>query len=313
MKEDDEMGREDARNALFPLMIPTYDGSGEAAHPSVLYFTNRWNNYCYWMAFTPYRGTNEKYENPSVVVSNDGIHWVQPKELTNPIVRKPEDGHLSDPNLFFDFHNRLSMFYRKRYRLDNGRGYDEIFAVYSKDGIHWSPPKSVLVGDQEKGAAQLLSPAMALHLNKYYLYTVNYNKKIIQLRISDNLEGLWSNPIDILLIKNLPDNITPWHINVVKHQADFEFVIVMKDKKGLEPNSLHYGRSNDGKSILLYNKPILCPSKIGWDNEIIYQGSLVPSTDSKSLDSYFLYYSARGKNKIWSIGRTMIEPNKLEF
>ena len=154
---------------------------------------------------------------------------------------------------------------------------------------------------------------MALHLNQYYLYTVNYNKKTIQLRISDDLEGLWSNPIDVPLVNNLPDNITPWHINVVKHQADFEFVIVMKDKKGLKPNSLHYGRSDDGKCILLYNKPILYPSKTGWDNEIIYQGSLVPITDSKSLDSYFLYYSARGKNKIWNIGRTMIEPNKLVF
>ena len=130
MEENDGMGREDALNALFPLMIPTYDGSGEAAHPSVLYFTSRWNRYRYWMAFTPYRGTNEKYENPSIVVSNDGIHWIQPKGLINPIIGKPEDGHLSDPNLFFDFHKRLSMFYRKRYRLENGRGYDERFFIH---------------------------------------------------------------------------------------------------------------------------------------------------------------------------------------
>lgn len=292
-------------NAVSPLNIPTYDGSGEAVHPSILYFTNRWNGYRYWMAFTPYTKSQEEYENPSIVVSNDGIHWVQPEGLVNPVVEKPEDGHLSDPNLCLSFNNRLFMFYRKRYRIGNGMDYDEIFTMYSKDGVHWSSPESILAGDKEKGAALLLSPAVIIHSSQYYLYTVSYRNRSIQLRVSDSLIGPWSNPVDITLSRNLPDNIVPWHINAVRYRDYFEFIIVMQDKNRIEADSLYYGWSSDGKSILLYDKPILHPSKNGWDDGKIYQGSLVPIIKYGRFRGYYLYYSARGKNKVWNIGRTM--------
>ncbi|WP_294185514.1 hypothetical protein [uncultured Sphingobacterium sp.] len=64
-------------------------------HPDVIYFPNKLNGYKYWMVFTPYFGavgTNQnskKFENPSVVVSNDGLDWVNPSGLTNPIMNAP--------------------------------------------------------------------------------------------------------------------------------------------------------------------------------------------------------------------------------
>lgn len=53
-------------------------------HPDVEYFPNGFNGYKYWMVFTPYFGAVEnvqiskRYENPTVVVSNDGLNWTPP-------------------------------------------------------------------------------------------------------------------------------------------------------------------------------------------------------------------------------------------
>jgi hypothetical protein len=53
--------------------IPTYDDSYQLTHPKVLYFSEGWNHYKYWMSMTPYPQQNDYFENPSIVVSNDGV------------------------------------------------------------------------------------------------------------------------------------------------------------------------------------------------------------------------------------------------
>jgi len=51
---------------------PTYDGSGQVVNPDVVYFPSGWHGYKYWLAMTPYPNSNDDYENPSILVSNDG-------------------------------------------------------------------------------------------------------------------------------------------------------------------------------------------------------------------------------------------------
>ncbi len=51
------------------------------------------------MGFTPYPNTNDQYENPSIVASNDGVNWVVPTGLVNPIGVQDPDLHLLDPGL----------------------------------------------------------------------------------------------------------------------------------------------------------------------------------------------------------------------
>ena len=41
-------------NAIAPQAIPTYDGTNQPTHPSVVKFEQPWNGYLYWMAMTPY-------------------------------------------------------------------------------------------------------------------------------------------------------------------------------------------------------------------------------------------------------------------
>lgn len=79
-----------------PLNIETFDGLNSPYHPSVLYFPDSWNGYKYWMAETPYSPKCQPYrdrnECPSIHVSQDGVNWLVPDGLTNPIVNFGVEG-----------------------------------------------------------------------------------------------------------------------------------------------------------------------------------------------------------------------------
>ena len=92
-------------NGDSPLFTPTYDGSNQAVHPSVIYVKDRFNGFKYWMAITPYPNGNDDYENPQILVSNDGVNFTYFKTL-NSYLDIPNDfklgGHYSDVyNIWF--------------------------------------------------------------------------------------------------------------------------------------------------------------------------------------------------------------------
>ncbi len=97
-------------NALEPLSIPTYEGSGQTVHPSIIDFQNeyakaQWGGYRFWMAITPYPQSNDAFENPSIFASHDGKNWVVPSGIENPLVSAPggwEHGFHNDPDLIYN-------------------------------------------------------------------------------------------------------------------------------------------------------------------------------------------------------------------
>src|SRR5690625_2444810 len=131
-------------NAPLPIPIPTYEGSGQTVHPDALYFPNRWNGYRYWMVHTPYPNTDDKYENPSIAVSNDGITWVDVPGLTNPIDQPTEEElsqnvHLSD-GVIFIVGNTMECWYRYRNKTTNE---EKFLRRTTTDGINWTPKEVV--------------------------------------------------------------------------------------------------------------------------------------------------------------------------
>lgn len=99
-------------------------------HPDVEYFENGFNGFKYWMAFTPYFGIVGSsgdailYENPTIVASNDGLNWEEPRNIINPLQRRPSfkdgivrnnkdtlQGYWSDTDLLF-VNNHFELFYR---------------------------------------------------------------------------------------------------------------------------------------------------------------------------------------------------------
>lgn len=131
-----------ARRRGFPLpapgtlnTIPTYEGSGQTIHPSVVDMGQRWGGYRWWLADTPYPGQNDNYENASIFASNDRITWVVPSGVTNPIAAPPADLSKwnSDTELVWDPDNaRMVMFWRSNYVAEY------LHAVVSTDGHTWT-------------------------------------------------------------------------------------------------------------------------------------------------------------------------------
>jgi hypothetical protein len=95
------------------------------------------------MAFTPF--PDDTRENPSIVVSQDGIRWLVPDGATNPVVsaeevRRAGYRYNSDPELVLTADGQMLLYYRPF----SGGGNEAIFCKRSRNGVAWSSGRTVL-------------------------------------------------------------------------------------------------------------------------------------------------------------------------
>lgn len=126
------------RNAVTPTYTPTYDGGNEVVHPSIVDFGGSpWNGVRYWMAYAPYTATNSQLENPSIVVSSDGLNWNVPAGLTNPIWPAEANRTQADPDLVYDpDSNKLRCYWLKE--DTSTYTYSRVLMLESADGVTWT-------------------------------------------------------------------------------------------------------------------------------------------------------------------------------
>lgn len=280
------------------LIIPTYDGSKQAMHPKVLYFPGKWNGWAYWMAYTPYPKTIDDYENPSIVVSQDGINWRVPPKLINPVIPPPKDvkagGHNSDPHLVMR-DNIMELWYR----YNPGKGSEHpnnsiscIYRVISGDGVNWSAPRLIFKSNLNGKKYSFYSPAVLYENGKYKLWFASGSGAVIYTESKDSI--IWSNPVNISM--TVP-GVCPWHLDVIHTNSDYEMVFCAYPKGQFSKNvqTLFYANSADG---LTWNnvKQILKPysGTKRMDNQQIYRSSLVIVNGM-----YKLYYSAMNNKYLW--------------
>lgn len=279
-------------NARNYLDIISYDGSNQGCHPKVLYFPNKWNGWKYWMVFTPYPNGDEKYENPSILVSQTGHKWVAPKGLVNPVVSgiNQNNCHLSDPHILFnEKENQLELWYRATY-FDVE---DRIIRVTSKDGVNWSAAENMA---SFFGVRECFSPSIIFENNKYKMWYVDQNLKCMYIESGDGTH--WSPPKEVSL--NLKDSYVPWHLDIIKTDLGYEVLVsAFKLKEAVLNNRvLMWGTSTDG---LNFNNlaTVLVPASNNesWDNKQIYRSTFV-----KINGIYKVFYSAMNKKNQWHIG-----------
>jgi hypothetical protein len=288
-------------NAKNPIVTPTYDGSYQAVHPKVLYFPDGWGSgsYRYWMAMTPYTDTHDAFENPSILVSNNGREFIIPNGLVNPI-DKPTDeditggAHMSDPHIV-TVGNTMELWYR--YNAGNGDGTpnNNIELIYKKkstDGITWSDATLVF----DKSGVQFLSPAIIYEDSKYKIWYISHD----DMYYIESTDGItWTTPIICSISRG---DYSLWHVDVIKTDLGYETVIsIYETQIGLSGFMyLLYANSTDG---IMWNniRIILSPSQetIFWDNQQIYRSSIL-----KIDNLYKIYYSAMSSAKQWHIGLT---------
>ena len=291
-------------NAEYPLSIRTYEGYNQVVHPDVKYFSNPWNGYRYWMAYTPYPWTNDFYENPSIVASKDGVEWVTPEGLVNPLdeVTQSENDagiHLSDTALVYnDNTDALECWYRW---TDEANRKEKFFRRTTTDGVNWTPKELVYEKDDI-----LVSPSIVFEDGKYKMWAVaSYEGyKIIKTETTTpNMVSSWSAETIIpVTYKDDGRQGTIWHIHIYKESNNL-YHLTWNEKTG----SIFWATSTDGNSFENCIE-IIKPSKGEgrWDNVHLYRPTL-----TKVDELYRFYYSALGLSPgRWNVG--LVEGKSME-
>ena len=278
-------------NAVLPLKIKTYDGMNQPMHPDIIYFENGFNGYKYWMAYTPYPFQIDRYENPCIATSNDGITWRTPVGLKNPIIQQPNDsksgGHYSDTDIIYDNGKLIVYFVYNKFGIE---GPSKFYRVTSSDGINWSKPELIY-----KCVSPIsgYSPGIIKDNDNYKMWYIS-ERNIMSLTTSSDGKS-WKDPSKCNISI---DNWTIWHVDVIKTDIGYEGLLCAKDNN-VKNRALFYIKSADGINWTTSPLPIVYPSSKGWDSVEIYRSTML-----KQNGLYRIWYSARGPEKVWQIGYT---------
>lgn len=297
---DDRFSQQRFTNSESPLHTPTYDGSNEATHPSVVYIPDGFNGYKYWMALTPYPNGNDDFENPEILVSNDGSNFKYLKLLQSPLT-VPDDvklgGHYSDVNLCYA-NGQLEVYFRYNPHVEGSNGPDNsanfVYMMKSKDGIHWSEKKQVLSQCTFAEKYNYVSPSIIYENGIYNIWFSNYSSNLYHTKTKD---WITFDPVMTCELSNKPDNIKIWHHDIIKTTLGYEAVIsaYIDNNSGIQ--DLYYSSSLDGIKFQGFTMVLKPSSASGFDNGTLYKSSLV-----RLPDKYLLYYSAKDKEGHWHIG-----------
>lgn len=276
-------------NTKEPLNIPTYEGSGQTTHPSVLYFENGWNGYKYWMAHTPYPNSNNLYENPSIVASNDNKTWYEP--ATNPIAPLPEGkGYQSDPTLFMDG-NTMEMWYR----ATTGT-LTEIFSKRTTDGVTWTAPELLF----DNNTFEIVrSQTVRLKNGKYRMWYTSGTTSNVTLKYAESTDRKNWSGVRYLSVE-LDSRYTWWHGDVIVDDVSGKVEMIIMCKSNTMPWAVFYTYSYDNvqftPAMLLINPTV---GSLRFDNQQLYRPAFM-----KVKGEYYVYYSTPSKIAL-TIGKTI--------
>lgn len=288
-------------NAKQPLITPTYDGSNQAVHPDVLYVENGWNGYKYIMGLTPYPQGNDDYENPQILVSNDGINFNYLEVMKNPL-DVPNDvksgGHYSDINICL-VDDTLEVYFRYNPSAKGGKKADNstnmVYVMKSKDGINWSEKELVLTTNTFDKKYDYVSPIIIYDGGLYKIWFSNYSSDLYYTETKD-----WKSfeKVQVCKFKDKPANFHLWHHDLIKTDLGYEMVINGYEDSNSAKQNLYYTYSQDGVNFSPMKNILNVSDKEGsFDNGTLYKSSLV-----RIKNKYSLYYSARSKTGQWRIG-----------
>lgn len=288
------------------LELPVYNGdSNQATHPSVLFFDSKFGGYHYWLAMTPYEKENENLENPSILASDDGVTWIVPTGLTNPIsaTTNVSNYHYSDTHLVFA-NNKLECWYRKRTRGALPTN-EIIIRKTSTNGVNWSS-EEILYQTNIQRADVALSPVVIFEENKYKIWLSNMQNNVLDY--FETATGTNWVKIRSIAPPIHSKNLKVWHMDIKHTTNGYEMYYCA----GLDYNcyEICYSVSTDN---ITFSKAItvMKPSVIGFDENRLYRPCFVDSW----LNKRYIYYGAIKTNNDWFIGLTLSDlksPTVLE-
>jgi hypothetical protein len=280
---------------LYPIKVPTYDGSGQVVHPDYAPSSAGPFQYPGHLAITPYPFGNPRWENPSVFAGGSPLTWLLENGAPNPILT-PSAGYLSDPDLVYVAETgELWLYYRQV------TGSNQIYLARSRDGIDWSSPVQVASAPNH----QIISPTVVERGPKdWWMWAVNGGAGCgdaatsVEVRHSEDGQH-WSPPGPVDLTQ---PGFFPWHIDVqwIAARNEFWAVYNVKVAGNCATPAVFLATSPDGVNWATRDHPLLAKGSMPAFADVVYRSTF--SYDPVSDDIVFWYSGARydGNVYVWS-------------
>jgi hypothetical protein len=288
------------------LKLTTYDGSGQSVHPDVVLTKDKTGRDMFLMVHTPYPFYQDKYENPCVYYSYNGINFEPVDSLTNPIVNVhkvdstkplPHHNHNDDPDLMYDTKQKQWLIhYLATFNPDS----QNVVQLSSTDLIHWQKRDVIKYKDLITKDPFPVSPSVSPAPRKgYVMFYVNnkgeFPKNTIEY-ISSKSAYKWNKTKRTqVTIAGMDTTLTPWHIDVIKHTDGYYYMTLCSyrtdfnwfDEKQIPDYELQFARSTNLKDWTLSTTNIN-PCKSGTLKECNY---IYRSSPVFTKDYLLVYYS----------------------
>ncbi|HON36876.1 MAG TPA: hypothetical protein PLY52_11295 [Methanothrix sp.] len=278
------------------LTTPTYDGSGQTVHPSVVYIEGGFAGYKYWMGITPYPNGNDDYENPSLLASNDGITWEVPSGITNPLATKPSL-HNCDPCLVWNPDTGKLYYYYVE--LTTGPTWQIYrWEISDVDGVPTLGTKTALT----ISSPQLYSPAVYYNGPNDWVMWYYGDEGVLERRTSS--DGLTWGPATNMSVFDIDTTIKiswiPWHVSVTKiPDGKYLFWIAAYPTGGNNGQTdLFWAIADNLTAPLKFKQTAFLAEFPGWGSGQVYHSSMICMENG----TYRLYISAKSSSNVWRIG-----------
>jgi len=261
------------------LVIPTYDGSGQATHPDILLERDAHGAPTLTMAMTPYPFSNAHFENPSLLVSHDGIAFAPLPGAPAPLVPPPAYDHNDDPDLRRDPRTgEYELLYLETLRPDK----QVVVALRSRDLKTWTR-RDAITYDLKAGAPFIVSPAAIEDRGKTYLFYVDANAHTLHRLVSD--DGVtW----DVKTAQQVPialGDIKAWHVDVVRGETGFALLFSGYTDR-FDNQDLYIATSPDLTTWTLRREPLLA-----WRDPTLGVETLYRSTGLVDHGALIVWYA----------------------
>ena len=299
------------------VTVPTYDGSGQAVHPDVVEFDSDWHGAKYWLTMTPYPKSDQKLENPSILVSANGVDVAVPEGLANPVVAPPKNSrdYNSDPELLYESQtDRLVLFHRFVEKKTN-----TLRLSVSQDGVKWTSMRAPFWERSHNAVSPTVVPRVGQPAQMWYVVAgkagcATKSSQVVMRTATDPIGRIvdtkWSSAVPTDL--EIPGYVI-WHIKARWIPAKQEYWMVIsafpKNGDGCHTDDLFFAKSTDGVHWTTYSEPILRHEDREWTASAVYRSSFLYDANSDVLS---LWISARGSDGAWRMGFARARYEELE-
>ncbi len=292
---------------------PTYEGSGQAMHPDVVYFPGGFNGYRFYMSMTPYPWNDQFVENPSILASNNGYVWTEPQRGINPLMPTPPVDHNADTDLLWN--EATQEFYMHYMDIRRPHQVSMVQLLRSTDGIRWQQSTALtLLLPQDP---EIVSPAVLLVNGTYYMFYNNISTAPFRFEYLTSPDGLtWDMSTATVVDVEWPAGVVPWHLDVFAGPDDRYYMLASRWLGGID---LYLAVSTDLQHWEMRPEPILTDGDYELGGQVYHLNLIHRSTGliDASLDQLIVWFGYRRSGDIWGTAvakfplSELVEPRRM--